>query len=79
MKSELLDSTPSAQRRRWLGAISAAAAGLAAWAWHDRGRRGTVPPAAPNPVPKPAATVPVASTVAGRVLKPAPESVKRHG
>ena len=79
MKSELLDSTPSAQRRRWLGAISAAAAGLAAWVWHGRGRRGAVPSATPNPVAKPASSAPVAATGGGLVLGPAPESVKRHG
>jgi hypothetical protein len=79
MKSELLDSNPSSQRRRWLGAISAASAGLVAWAWHARGRRGAVSPAAANPVPRPASSAPLASTGVGLVLKPAPESVKRHG
>jgi hypothetical protein len=79
MKSETPDSTPFSQRRRWLGAFSATAAGLAAWAWPRRGRRAAMSSTAPDRMPRPASSSTNASGRLKLVLKPAPESVKRHG
>jgi hypothetical protein len=79
MKTTKLDDYGSAQRRRWLGAASAAATALAAWAWRGRGRR--LNPTATAPVASLAtpSTDAVLSSAAKLVVKPAPDSVKRHG
>ena len=81
MKSDHLDPTPSSQRRRWLGAISAAAA--AVWAWRARAPRATF--STGNSMEssitsgQPSAGATRAASPVRLVIKPSPDSVKRHG
>jgi hypothetical protein len=64
-------------RRRWLGAIAAALAGFAAWRLRG-GRRGTLDSVAAQSDRRP--PWPAKSSTNTRVvLRPSPESVKRHG
>ena len=77
MKPDLPDTTVSSPRRRWLGAIAAAAG--AAWAWRARAPRAalsTGKPILPDRTPVSAAQV---STPVSIVVRPSPDSVKRHG
>jgi hypothetical protein len=79
MKAELLDTTPAWQRRRWLAAVSASAAGLAAWVWHGRDRHAAPPTVTPNQAPRSADSTANPSASVRLVLRPSPDSVKRHG
>lgn len=77
MKPELPDTISSSPRRRWLGAIAAAAG--AAWAWRARSPRAalsTGKPILPDHTP---VGVVQASTPVSIVVRPSPDSVKRHG
>ncbi|HEX7508769.1 MAG TPA: hypothetical protein VF550_18500 [Polyangia bacterium] len=79
MKPDLLDTTASFPRRRWLGAIAAAAG--AAWAWRARGSR-TARPAGNPFLPDRAASTAKATHASAPVtlaVRPSPDSVKRHG
>lgn len=76
MKPDPFDTTASSPRRRWLGAIAAAAG--AAWAWRARAPRAehsTGKIAQPDP----AARATQASAPLKLAVRPSPHSVKRHG
>jgi hypothetical protein len=79
MKRELLDTTPASQRRRWLGAVSAVAAGLVAWSWRGRAPRAALSADKANQPTHPAASAGDSSASVRLVVKPSPYSVKRHG
>ena len=79
MKAERLDTTPAWQRRRWLAAVSAAAAGLAAWVWRGRNRHAAHPTVTPNQALRPADSTANSSASVKLVVRPSPDSVKRHG
>jgi hypothetical protein len=80
MKPYSPDTTASSPRRRWLGAVAAAAG--AAWAWRARAPRAALPTGKPiladrTPVGAVNASTPIRL---GRiVVRPSSESVKRHG
>ena len=77
MKPDLPDTPVSSPRRRWLGAIAAAAG--AAWAWRVRAPRAalsTGKPILPDRTPVGAAK---ALTPVRLAVRPSPDSVKRHG
>jgi len=76
MKPVPIDKFAS-QRRRWLGAVTAAAAGLAAW--RGRGRRSATPTVKPDAQPGPVSSPDHPSTSARILVRPSPDSVKRHG
>jgi hypothetical protein len=77
MKPDLPDATTSSPRRRWLGAIAAAAG--AAWAWRARAPRAQVATGKPDlPDRTPVGTA-QAPTPVRLVVRPSPDSVKRHG
>jgi hypothetical protein len=79
MKPELLDKTPASPRRRWLGAVSAAAAGFVAWAWRGHDRLAAISIAKPNHLPNPVSDAAKPSAVVRIMVRPSPDSVKRHG
>jgi hypothetical protein len=79
MKPDLLDTTASFPRRRWLGAIAAAAA--APWAWRARGSRTALPTGNPVLPDQDASTAKAthASAPVTLAVRPSLDSVKRHG
>jgi len=77
MKPDLSSTTRSSQRRRWLGAVSAAAA--AVWAWRARAVRTSFSTAKSAEPIRTAVSTAQAPSTERLVLKPSPDSVKRHG
>jgi hypothetical protein len=77
MNSNAKQGLVTSPRRRWLGAISAALAGFTVWRLRG-GRRGPLDTASAQSDYRP--LWPAKSSTNTRVvLRPSPESVKRHG
>jgi hypothetical protein len=76
MKNRQLENHSAAPRRRVLGAVAGAVAGLVGLKLS--GRKSTVSPLARATEASPT-TEPVARAATKLVVKPAPNSVKRHG
>jgi hypothetical protein len=74
MKAHQLESHKNPPRRRLLGAVAGALAGLVAWKLSRR--KLAVSPSAEHAESSPTTATTTASKL---VVKPAPNSVKRHG